>query len=153
MNSSPRIPGTADSGMIPQAGMSFGYDATLVNSSGTIRSFIGTGRFAAARMTLRKNLASGISDKIPLGISGVDRLILGCADNFAEIGRNFPSAANAAMPTKAGIAAERSSRKRSSSTPKTLLQEVLESKEREAFLKCRKNPNSRSLSPPMILVT
>jgi len=113
--------------------MSSDYDATHVNNSGTTRSFIGTGRFAVALMTLRKNIASGISNKIPLRISGVDRLIVDCAGNFAEIGRNFPSVANAAMPTKVGIAVERSLRKRSFSTPQTMLEEAPELQRRESI--------------------
>jgi len=111
--------------MIQQARMSLDYDETLVNNSGTTRSFIGAGRSAVALMTLRKNISSAISNRIPFRISGVDRHIVDCAGNFAEIGRNFLSVANAATPIKAGIAVEKSLRRRSFSTPQIMLEEVL----------------------------
>ena len=133
MRSSQRIPVTADSGMIQQARMSLDYDETLVNNSGTTRSFIGAGRSAVALMTLRKNISLGISNKIRLRISGVDRLIVDCAGNFAEIGKNFPSVANAAMPIRAGIVVEKSLRKRFFSAPQPMAKEASDRTRKEAF--------------------
>jgi hypothetical protein len=77
-------------------------------------------------MTPRKNIFSAISNTIPLRTSGTDRLIVDCAVNSVEIGRNFIFAVNAAMPMKEAIVPTRSLLMLSYSRPKTVVNEVQE---------------------------